>query len=140
MQSDGREHGRADALRKGLLPCTSVLIVAAGTGGYLILLRPSVLCLPKRASRRPESVPAPRPRGRAFRDPCTPPYSGPRTMSTSRWKRRPHGSTWGDFGPDDQFGRMNLVTAEKVKQGIAEVREGLSFCLSLPLDYPGGNV
>ncbi|WZB74977.1 hypothetical protein WJ972_33535 [Achromobacter insuavis] len=24
-------------------------------------------------------------------------------------------------------------------KGIQEVREGLSFCLSLPLDYPGGN-
>jgi len=59
---------------------------------------------------------------------------------TGRWKRRPHGSTWGDFGPDDQFGRMNLVTPAKVREGVAEVREGLSFCLSLPLDYPGGNV
>ena len=57
-----------------------------------------------------------------------------------RWKRRPHGSNWGDFGPDDQYGRMNLVTPEKVRQGVAEVREGINFCLSLPLDYPGGNV
>ena len=61
-------------------------------------------------------------------------------MAESRWKRRPEGSTWGDFGPDDQLGRLNLLTPEKVKQGVAEVREGLSFCLSLPLDYPGGNV
>jgi kynurenine formamidase len=57
-----------------------------------------------------------------------------------RWARRPEGSTWGDFGEDDQLGRLNLLTAEKVKQGIAEVREGLTFCLSLPLDYPGGAV
>ncbi|HLN10259.1 MAG TPA: cyclase family protein [Xanthobacteraceae bacterium] len=56
-----------------------------------------------------------------------------------RWIRRPEGSTWGDFGPDDQLGRLNLLTPEKVRQGVAEVREGLSFCLSLPLDYPGGN-
>ncbi|HSD44154.1 MAG TPA: cyclase family protein [Burkholderiales bacterium] len=56
-----------------------------------------------------------------------------------RWKHRPEGSTWGDFGPDDQIGRLNLLTPEKVKQGVAEVREGLAFCLSLPLDYPGGN-
>jgi kynurenine formamidase len=35
---------------------------------------------------------------------------------------------------------MNYVTREKVLQGVAEVKEGLSFCLSLPLDYPGGNV
>lgn len=57
-----------------------------------------------------------------------------------RWKRRPQGSTWGDYGPDDQLGRMNELGPEKVKQGIAEVKEGRTFCLSLPLDYPGGNV
>ena len=56
-----------------------------------------------------------------------------------RWKQRPPGSNWGDFGPDDQRGRMNLVTPEKVLQGVAEVRVGKRFCLSLPLDYPGGN-
>src|SRR3989454_62680 len=56
-----------------------------------------------------------------------------------RWKQRPPGSNWGEFGPDDQRGRMNLVTREKVLQGIAEVREGITFCLSLPLDYPGGS-
>src|SRR5258708_1643909 len=56
------------------------------------------------------------------------------------WKQRPAGSTWGDFGPDDQLGRLNLLTPGKVLQGIAEVREGRVFCLSLPLDYPGGNV
>ncbi len=58
----------------------------------------------------------------------------------TRWKQRPPGSNWGDFGPDDQCGRINLLTPEKVRQGVAEVHEGLTFCLSLPLDYPGGNV
>ncbi len=58
---------------------------------------------------------------------------------TKRWTQRPEGSNWGDFGDDDQLGRLNLLTPEKVKQGAAEVREGLSFCLSLPLDLPGGN-
>ena len=38
------------------------------------------------------------------------------------------------------MGRLNLITPQKVREGIAEVREGRSFCLSLPLDYPGGNV
>lgn len=57
-----------------------------------------------------------------------------------RWVNRPPGSNWGDFGPDDQRGRMNTVTREKVLQGIAEVKEGRTFCLSLPLDYPGGSV
>ena len=57
-----------------------------------------------------------------------------------RWERRPENSTWGDYGPDDQLGRMNELTPEKVKQGIAEVKAGKTFCLSMPLDYPGGNV
>lgn len=56
-----------------------------------------------------------------------------------RWRNRPEGSNWGDFGADDQRGRLNLITAEKVRQGAAEVRDGKSFCLSLPLDLPGGN-
>ena len=59
---------------------------------------------------------------------------------SDRWTRRPEGSTWGDFGPDDECGRLNLITPEKVLQGIREVREGRTFCLSLPLDYPGGNL
>lgn len=58
---------------------------------------------------------------------------------TPRWRERPPGSNWGDFGPDDQCGRLNLLTPGKVLQGIAEVREGRSFCLSLPLDLPGGD-
>ncbi|MGQ0510677.1 MAG: cyclase family protein [Betaproteobacteria bacterium] len=58
----------------------------------------------------------------------------------ARWKQRPPGSNWGEFGPDDQRGRMNYVTPQKVREGVAEVKEGLTFCLSLPLDYPGGNV
>ncbi len=57
-----------------------------------------------------------------------------------RWKHRPPGSNWGDFGPDDQNGRLNLITPDKVRQAVAEVKEGLTFCLSLPLDLPGGNV
>jgi len=35
---------------------------------------------------------------------------------------------------------MNYVTREKVLQGIAEVKVGKTFCLSLPLDYPGGAI
>ncbi len=57
-----------------------------------------------------------------------------------RWKNAPAGAHWGEFGPDDQRGRLNLVTPAKVLQGVAEVREGRTFCLSLPLDVPGGQV
>ena len=66
--------------------------------------------------------------------------TGAPAAGQARWTRRPEGSTWGDFGPDDQLGRLNLLTPGKVRQGVAEVREGLVFCLSLPLDYPGGNL
>lgn len=55
-----------------------------------------------------------------------------------RWKHAPTGGHWGEFGPDDQRGRMNLVDAAKVLQGVAEVKTGKTFCLSLPLDVPGG--
>jgi kynurenine formamidase len=57
---------------------------------------------------------------------------------TQRWTQRPPGSTWGDWGDDDELGRINLLTPEKVLQGAREVQAGISFCLSLPLDYPGG--
>jgi kynurenine formamidase len=55
-----------------------------------------------------------------------------------RWSHRPEGSNWGEFGPDDQCGRMNLLTPERRRAAAREVQEGLVFCLSLPLDYPGG--
>jgi kynurenine formamidase len=57
----------------------------------------------------------------------------------ARWTRRPDGSNWGEFGPDDQRGRLNLIDRAKVLQGIAEVRVGQVFCLALPLELPGGN-
>jgi kynurenine formamidase len=35
------------------------------------------------------------------------------------------------------LGRLNLLTPAKVREAAAEIREGRSFCLSLPLDFPG---
>lgn len=57
-----------------------------------------------------------------------------------RWINRPAGSNWGEFGVDDQLGRLNLITAKKLREGLAEVIDGKVFCLSLPLDLPGGSV
>lgn len=60
-------------------------------------------------------------------------------MNKPRWTKRPINSTWGDWGENDQLGRLNLIGPEQVKKGISEVIEGKTFCLSLPLDFPGGN-
>jgi len=59
------------------------------------------------------------------------------TQDAKRWSKRPEGSNWGDFGPDDQIGRLNLITPAHRIKAAEEVREGLAFCLSLPLDCPG---
>lgn len=58
----------------------------------------------------------------------------------SRWRNRPEGSTWGDFGPDDVLGRLNLIGREQVRNGVAEVRDGVTYSLSLPLNLPGRTV
>lgn len=59
---------------------------------------------------------------------------------SKRWVNRPADSNWGDWGEDDQLGRLNMIGEEQVKKGVAEVKTGKTFCLSLPLDLPGGNV
>ncbi|WP_169544481.1 cyclase family protein [Sneathiella aquimaris] len=58
----------------------------------------------------------------------------------TRWKVRPEGSNWGDFGEQDQNGRLNLITAETIREAAKEIQTGERFCLSLPLDLPGGNL
>jgi kynurenine formamidase len=57
-----------------------------------------------------------------------------------RWKNRPQGSNWGEFGDEDTLGRMNLVTAQRRLAALKEVKTGQAFCLSHPLDRPGGSV
>lgn len=59
---------------------------------------------------------------------------------SKRWQKRPEGSNWGDFGEDDQRGRMNLLTDERRLRALKEVKTGRVFCLSHPLDRPGGNI
>lgn len=61
-------------------------------------------------------------------------------MSAQRWRQRPHGSNWGEFGPDDQLGRLNLLTPERVLRAQSEIVTGECFGLSLPLNLPGGRV
>lgn len=62
----------------------------------------------------------------------------PTSPAPERWTRRPDGSNWGDFGADDQLGSLNHITAHEVRRAVETVSAGIRFCLSLPLDYPGG--
>lgn len=75
----------------------------------------------------------------AEHDEVSEPAPDPRRTG-GRWVRRPAGSNWGDFGADDQFGSLNHITDAEIRRAVAEVREGRRFCLSLPLNYPGGRV
>ncbi|WP_103334783.1 cyclase family protein [Pseudotabrizicola formosa] len=54
-----------------------------------------------------------------------------------RWKNSPEGSNWGRFGPQDELGTLNHIGAAQRLAAAKEIREGLVFCLSLPLDIPG---
>ena len=56
-----------------------------------------------------------------------------------KWKQRPPGSNWGEFGPDDQLGRLNYLTEENTLKAAREIRTGKRFCLSLPLNVPSTN-
>jgi hypothetical protein len=44
--------------------------------------------------------------------------------------------SWGVFGDEDDLGTLNFVDTEAVLRGIASVRDGRRFNLSLPLDLP----
>ena len=59
---------------------------------------------------------------------------------SKRWRNRPEGSNWGEFGDDDQRGRMNLLTAERRLRALQEVKTGEVFCLSHPLDNVGRGI
>ena len=50
------------------------------------------------------------------------PIDGMLSAVTKRWTQRPPGSTWGDWGDDDELGRINLLTPEKVLAGRARGR------------------
>ena len=59
---------------------------------------------------------------------------------TAMQTKRPPGSNWGDYGESDRRGRLNELTPKRVRRAAEEIRTGMRFCLSLPLDLPGGNV
>ena len=61
-------------------------------------------------------------------------------QAAKRWKNRPPGSNWGEFGDDDQHGRMNYITAERRLAALQEVKTGQVFTLSHPLEIGRAHV
>lgn len=47
-----------------------------------------------------------------------------------------HRVSWGVFGPNDQIGTLNFLTADRVRQAAALITEGLRISLDHPLDIP----
>lgn len=46
-------------------------------------------------------------------------------------------SNWGRWGDDDQRGTLNLITPTAVQRGVAAVKRGDNFLLSIPYDRDG---
>ncbi|HKS46999.1 MAG TPA: cyclase family protein [Amycolatopsis sp.] len=46
-------------------------------------------------------------------------------------------SNWGRWGDSDERGALNLITPQRVAEAAAEVRRGVSFRLSMPVDETG---
>lgn len=53
------------------------------------------------------------------------------------WESAKRLSNWGRWGPDDQLGTVNFITAEKVRAASNLIRSGRVFSLSIPLDQSG---
>src|SRR2546427_8747756 len=47
-------------------------------------------------------------------------------------------SNWGRWGPDDERGTLNYLTAEQVRASAALVRSGRTVSLSLPINTVAG--
>ncbi|KAI9638641.1 putative cyclase-domain-containing protein [Dioszegia hungarica] len=43
-------------------------------------------------------------------------------------------NAWGLYGEGDEYGRLNLITAQTVQAGLREAKEGITINLNLPLD------
>ncbi|MGZ4140132.1 MAG: cyclase family protein, partial [Actinomycetota bacterium] len=46
-------------------------------------------------------------------------------------------NNWGRWGPDDERGTLNLITADVVRRGLACARTGKRFSLAIPLSEDG---
>ena len=57
---------------------------------------------------------------------------------SKRWKQRPAGSTWGDWGDDDELGRINLLTPEKVLRACGRSRPASASASACRSTTPAG--
>jgi kynurenine formamidase len=48
-------------------------------------------------------------------------------------------TNWGRWGPDDEIGCLNFLTADEVLRGVREVRSGKVFTLAVPVGNPSGD-
>ena len=49
-------------------------------------------------------------------------------------KDGPRGNAWGLFGPDDQCGMLNLLTADRVREAAKEIKDGIRISTDMHLD------
>ncbi|MGZ4242004.1 MAG: cyclase family protein, partial [Actinomycetota bacterium] len=49
-------------------------------------------------------------------------------------------NNWGRWGPDDERGTLNLITADVVRRGLACARAGKRFSLAIPLSEDGPQI
>ena len=56
-----------------------------------------------------------------------------------RWRQRPPGSNWGEFGDDDQLGRLNYLTDENTALAARDPGRQALLHAGLPLDVPATN-
>jgi len=53
---------------------------------------------------------------------------------TQRWKQKPPGSNWGEFGPDDQRGRIDMtveISDVKHLQKVVKALRGIEGVLDV---------
>ncbi|KAK8858930.1 hypothetical protein IAR55_003161 [Kwoniella newhampshirensis] len=62
--------------------------------------------------------------------PDIPPFS-----SLPLIKPGPPYNAWGLYGPDDELGRLNLITPEAIKRGKDTITEGIAINLNLPMSF-----
>lgn len=46
---------------------------------------------------------------------------------------------WGKWGPDDEVGSLNYLTADHVQHSAASIRSGKTFTLGVPIGHPDGD-